>query len=174
MSRGSVQRKALVAIVVAVLFAAACSSGNNDASSPAPSTTAANNATYPRDAQLRLNQIQVLGSHNSYHGALDPKVLAALTKIGATVAATLDYAHRPLAEQFPLGIRQLELDVWSDPQGGKFAQPSLPKSLGVAPPDAAVMAKPGFKVIHEADIDKNPTSLPFLLCLKAVKTWSDA
>jgi hypothetical protein len=104
-------------------------------------------------------------------------VLAALAKIGSggpTTAASLDYAHRPLAQQFPLGIRQLELDVWSDPHGGKFAHPSLPNTLHIAPPDQAIMNKPGFKVIHEANIDTNSTCLTFVLCLHAVKTWSDA
>ena len=36
------------------------------------------------------------------------------------------------------------------------------------------MDKPGFKVIHQADIDTNSTCLTFVLCLQAVKTWSDA
>ena len=29
-------------------------------------------------------------------------------------------------------------------------------------------------MIHEADIDTNSTCLTFVLCLQAVKTWSDA
>ena len=80
-------------------------------------------------------------------------------------ASTTGTARSP--EQFPLGIRQIELDVWSDPKGGKYAHPSLPQSLGLPPPDPAVMDKPGFKVIHEADIDTNSTCLTFVLCLRA-------
>jgi hypothetical protein len=123
---------------------------------------------------LRLNQIQVLGSHNSYHGQPYPQVLAAIAKVNAASAAGLDYGHRPLAEQFALGVRQIELDVWADPAGGKYARPSLPIGLGIAAPDPAVMAKPGFKVLHEANIDTHSTCLTFVLCLGAVKTWSDA
>ena len=36
------------------------------------------------------------------------------------------------------------------------------------------MRKPGFKVMHEANIDTHSTCLTFVLCLRAVKTWSDA
>jgi hypothetical protein len=116
----------------------------------------------------------VLGSHNSYHGEPFPQVLAVIKKAGAAGAASLDYAHRPIAQQFPLGVRQLELDVWSDPQGGKYAQPSLLEALHLPFPDPKVMDKPGFKVIHQADIDTNSTCLTFVLCLQAVKRWSDA
>jgi hypothetical protein len=36
------------------------------------------------------------------------------------------------------------------------------------------MRKPGFKVLHEANIDTNSTCLTFVLCPRAVKAWSDA
>ena len=64
--------------------------------------------------------------------------------------------------------------MWSDPQGGKYAHPSLPMSLHLPPPDQQIMDKPGFKVIHEANIDTNSTCLTFVICLRAVKKWSDA
>jgi hypothetical protein len=101
-------------------------------------------------------------------------VLAALAKVNTATADSLDYSHRPIAQQFPLGVRQLELDVWSDPKGGKYAHPSLLQTLHLPPPDPAIMDKPGFKIIHQADIDTNSTCLTFVLCLQAVKTWSDA
>jgi Phosphoinositide phospholipase C, Ca2+-dependent len=170
----------LGAVVVAMTLAAACSSSGKTAkttptTAPAGATSTPTKATgYPLDGTLRLNQIQVLGSHNSYHGQPFPQVLSAIAKVGAAGAASLDYAHRPLAQQFPLGIRQLELDVWSDPDGGKYAHPTLLKTLDLPPPDQTIMNKPGFKVIHQADIDTNSTCLTFVLCLQAVKTWSDA
>ena len=71
-------------------------------------------------------------------------------------------------------MRQIELDVWSDPQGGKYAHPSLPDSLHLPPPDPAIMDAPGFKVIHEANIDTHSTCLTFIRCLRLVKSWSDA
>ena len=103
-------------------------------------------------------------------------MLAALAKSssgGPQPPASLDYAHRPLAQQFPLGIRQLELDVWSDPQGGKYA-PVVAEHAPYTAARSAIMNKPGFKVMHEANIDTNSTCLTFVLCLRAVKTWSDA
>ena len=54
---------------------------------------------------LRVNHIQVKGTHNSYH----------LKPIGPTIRA-YDYSHEPLdtqAQQF--GVRQFEIDVWWSP-----------------------------------------------------------
>ena len=167
--------KTLAAIVVSIAIAGACSSSAKHADlAPNPTTTTPKRAGYRLDSTLRLNQVQVLGSHNSYHAEPYPKVLAALKGVNAATAAGLDYGHRPLAQQFALGVRQLELDVWSDPKGGKYAHPTVPGSLHIPPPDPAVMNKPGFKIIHEANIDTNSTCLTLVLCLDAVKTWSDA
>ena len=52
---------------------------------------------YPRDRKLRLNDVQVRGTHNSYHPPLPPP-------------------ERQLDE----GMRQLELDVFGDPSGRFF------------------------------------------------------
>jgi hypothetical protein len=101
-------------------------------------------------------------------------VLAALYKSTPALARTLDYAHAPLPKQFAIGVRQIELDVWSDPTGGKYAKPSFPIAQGVQIPNNPVMNQPGFKIIHQADIDTNSTCLTFVLCLQLVKTWSDA
>ena len=99
-------------LAVAVAVVAAACSGGSTRPRPAPTTkpTPATPA-YPLDSTLRLNQIQVLGSHNSYHGEPYPQVLAELRKVNAATAAGLDYGHRPLAQQFDLGVRQIELDV---------------------------------------------------------------
>ena len=56
---------------------------------------------------LRINHIQTLGTHNSYH--IEP--------FGPTIRA-YDYTHEALdvqAEDFH--VRQFELDVWWDPRG---------------------------------------------------------
>src|SRR5690242_15813646 len=163
-----------IAILGVLAAASACSSGNKPAATKPTPTSAPSAPAYRLDGSLRLNQIQVLGSHNSYHAWPYPKVLAALRGVNAATAAGLDYGHRPLPEQFDLGVRQIELDVWSDPQGGKYARPTLPTSLHIPPPDPAVMNAPGFKVLHEANIDTHSTCLTFVLCLRAVKSWSDA
>jgi hypothetical protein len=156
----------LVAVAVA-----SCSSGGHDSSGP---TTTAVVAAYPLDSTLRLDQVQVLGSHNSYHGRPYPQVLAALYKSTPGLARTLDYAHAPLAQQFALGVRQIELDAWADPSGGKYARPTFPIQVGVLIPDNPVMRAPGYKIIHQADVDTNSTCLTLVLCLRQVKTWSDA
>ncbi len=164
-----------IVVVLAIATANACSSGSGQ-SSATKSTPSSNTSglTYRLDHTLRLNQVQVLGSHNSYHASPYPQVLAALRKVNPATAAGLDYGHRPLPAQFDLGVRQIELDVWSDPNGGKYAHPSLLQTLHLPPPDPAVMAKPGFKVIHEANIDTRSSCLTFVLCLRLVKQWSDA
>jgi hypothetical protein len=163
-----------LAVIVAVI-AAACSGGSTRAEPASTTTPKPEQPGYRLDSTLRLNEIQVLGSHNSYHGAPYPQILAELRKgVGVTLANSLDYAHRPLPEQFDLGVRQIELDVYADPQGGKYARAPALEALGIPAPDQTVMRKPGFKVIHEAFIDTHSTCLTFVLCLRAVKTWSDA
>ena len=78
----------------------------------------------------RLNQIQVIGTHNSYHIAPASSILELVASTGRAGPRALDYTHRPFAEQFArLGIRQIELDVFADPKGGLFAEPHLRKIL---------------------------------------------
>ena len=76
----------------------------------------------------RLNQIQVIGTHNSYHIAPHPNVLGLIAAGGKGRAEGLEYAHRPLGEQFDRGIRQIELDLFADPRGGHYAEPSRDRS----------------------------------------------
>jgi hypothetical protein len=53
---------------------------------------------------LRLNQIQVIGTHNSYHIAQPKAVLDEIAKQNKQLAESLDYTHRPLREQFSNSI----------------------------------------------------------------------
>lgn len=126
------------------------------------------------DTCLRLNHLQVLGTHNSYHRAPEPPVLAAL----GNRAAALDYTHRPLTEQLSrLGIRQFEIDVYADPKGGLFASPAAlrmgPAFTALVPPGAA-MRVPGFKVLHVPDLDFRVTCPTLVACLTEVRDWSRA
>ena len=159
-------------VCVALAATACSSSGGHNGSAPASPTTTA--PAYRLDDTLRLDQVQVLGSHNSYHGRPYPQVLAALYKSNPALARTLDYAHAPLPKQFDIGVRQIELDVWYDPRGGKYARPSFPIQEGVRIPNNPVMNEPGYKIIHQSDLDTNSTCLTFVLCLRLVRTWSDA
>jgi Phosphoinositide phospholipase C, Ca2+-dependent len=131
------------------------------------------------DANVPINQLQVFGTHNSYKVAIPDNELAIIMERNANAAVTLDYSHRTLAEQLDKGARQLELDPSDDPQGGLYSTPLMPKLLtakGLTPADydLSVMAQPGIKVIHTADIDYRSHCLLFVDCLKQVKAWSDS
>jgi hypothetical protein len=130
----------------------------------------------------RLNQIQVIGSHNSYHVAPDPGVMSLIAAGGARRAESIDYTHPPLAEQFSQeGIRQVELDVYADPKGGLYASPSARKILigqkkdpGPDPNAQGQLDKPGLKVLHVPDVDFRSTAPTFVDALKQIRSWSEA
>ncbi|HEY2070645.1 MAG TPA: phosphatidylinositol-specific phospholipase C1-like protein [Rhizomicrobium sp.] len=128
------------------------------------------------DANLHLNDILVVGTHNSYKQAIDPKIMALIAGQSQQLAQSLDYSHIPLDQQLDGGARALELDVVYDPKGGLFAQPLGAMMTGVPLPDgyAATMAKPGFKVMHAQDFDYRANCLTFVECLTIIKAWSDA
>jgi hypothetical protein len=107
---------------------------------------------------LRLNQIQVKGSHNSYH--LEPSQAGIdLMMAVRPDAYLLQYTHDPLVQQLDdQGVRQVELDLWADPNGEQFYAPE-----GV----------PGFKVLHIEQIDKASNCPLFTDCLRQMKAWSD-
>ena len=128
----------------------------------------------------RINEIQVVGTHNSYHVAPHPNVQGLLGSKGRMAAKALDYTHRPLAEQFSdLGIRQIELDLFADPLGKHYANPGarkLLRGLGKDPgPDPAAdgsLGAPGFKVFHIQDFDYLTTVKTFREALGQVRAWS--
>jgi hypothetical protein len=127
---------------------------------------------------LRLNQIQVIGSHNSYKKAIDPAIYEILKKKNDTLAKAIDYSHISIIDQLNMGLCNLEIDVYADAKGGKYAHP---KGLdweqgqsGVQPYDLAKeMLKPGFKIFHIQEIDFRSHYLTFESCLKDLKKWSD-
>ncbi len=130
----------------------------------------------------RLNQLQVIGSHNSYHIAPAPAIHQLLVSRNPQRAQGLDYTHRPLAEQFSeLGIRQVELDVYADPKGGLFAAPAaramvrlLGKDPGEDPDAGGALRQPGLKILHVPDIDFRTTARTFVDALKQIRVWSQA
>jgi len=123
---------------------------------------------------LRLNEIQVLGTHNSYHVQPVPDLIDILVGFDSD-AIYLEYTHRPLEEQFELlGIRQIELDVYADPDGGLFAEPLGLEALTGMVVHLPELEPPGMKVQHIADLDFT-SHCPFLVeCLETLKAWSDA
>lgn len=128
------------------------------------------------DANISINQIQVLGSHNSYKIEIDPGVLLKFATFDAANARALDYGHIPLEDQLNAGLRQLELDVYFDPKGGLYALPIGEQWITRRdkPFDSdGLMKRPGFKVLHLADVDYRSHCLTLKICLDTIKQWSD-
>jgi hypothetical protein len=128
-----------------------------------------------------MNQIQVIGTHNSYHAGIAPNESKIWQGKYSDAYKGLDYQHQPLPQQFDSGVRQIELDVYADTKGGLYAHPSGPSMVAAAklPADPefdpnGVMLKPGFKVMHVQDVDYRSTCQPFTECLKQVRDWSHA
>ncbi len=134
-----------------------------------------------RDKLVHLNQIQVIGTHNSYNGGFAPSEAAWLKEKNPGAFDKLDYSHPPLPAQFDGGARQIEIDIASDPQGGRYAHPrivDLVKQENLpADPDfdpQHLMDKPGLKVLHVVDLNQRSNCQPFTACLKQVRDWSRA
>lgn len=130
-----------------------------------------------QDDNLRLNQIQVIGSHNSYKNAIEPTLYKVISAKDSTNRLSgLEYDHIAITDQLNMGLRNLEIDIYADSNGGKYAHP---KGLDLAKPEKPYdpdgkMKKPGFKVFHVTDIDFRSSVLTFEDCLQELKKWSDA
>lgn len=130
---------------------------------------------------VRMNQVQVIGTHNSYHLVAHDSLLTLMNQQRPGLAQTLEYSHRSLPEQFSqLGIRQIELDLFADPQGGLYAEPrgnQIAAALGLPTgpnhDPGGLLRQPGFKVLHVQDIDFRSTVLTFVDALRQVRDWSE-
>lgn len=98
----------------------------------------------------KINEIQVIGTHNSYAIPADARAMALMApKLAAMYAAmtrqlpedrraalaeehpagisdpalSLDYVQMPLEAQLRMGVRSIELDLHPDPAGGLYADP---------------------------------------------------
>jgi Phosphoinositide phospholipase C, Ca2+-dependent len=130
---------------------------------------------------VKINEIQLVGTHNSYHSGISPNEMANLRKINPRAAASLEYRHPSLETQLNDGVRQFELDVYGDSKGGLFAHPRGPvlasqAGLPADPPfdPNGIMMKPGFKVLHVQDYDYRSNCQPFTSCLAILRAWSTA
>ncbi|MDV6166883.1 phosphatidylinositol-specific phospholipase C1-like protein [Flavobacterium sp. DG1-102-2] len=127
-----------------------------------------------QDNNLKLNQLQVIGSHNSYKTAIEPALYKVIYEKDSAIAG-VQYEHVAITDQLNMGLRNLEIDIYADSKGGKYAHP---KGLELAKPDKAYdpngeMNKPGFKIIHMVDVDFRSSVLTFEGCLQMLKKWSD-
>ena len=126
---------------------------------------------------LKINQLQVIGSHNSYRHAIETDLYNTIqAKDTSRSLKGLQYTHISLTDQLNKGLRNLEIDVQGDPEGGKFVHP---KGLDIAKSQEAYdpngeMKKPGFKVFHMIDIDFRTSCYTLQSCLAELKKWSDA
>jgi len=127
---------------------------------------------------LPINKVQVIGSHNSYKKAIDTALFSMFKAKNPKAAMGLEYSHVSLGEQLNLGLRNLEIDVYADEKGGKYAHPKgLEWEAASHPPvydPGGEMNKPGFKVFHVQDLDFRSNCPTFAGCLQQLKAWSDA
>jgi len=166
------RRFVALASAAAALAAAAVVIGSPVSSRPtAPASSAAVTGV---DDDVHLNEIQVVGSHNSYKKMVSDKEEALRRQFINGAADLMQYQHEPLGTQFQSRkVRQIELDVYLDQSGGLYSNPLLRSAAGVGPYDPK-MNEPGIKVLHIQDVDYASTCLTFVDCLQAIKTWSDA
>jgi hypothetical protein len=126
---------------------------------------------------LPINRVQVIGSHNSYKRAIDTALFSLLKTKNPEAAIGLEYSHVGYGEQLDLGLRNLEIDVYADEKGGKYAHPKGLEWEAASHPPAydpeGEMNQPGFKVFHVQDLDFRSNSYTFAGCLRQFKAWSD-
>jgi hypothetical protein len=131
---------------------------------------------YPADkGKVHINKIQVIGSHNSYKKAINPALFKMFQMRDSVSASKIDYEHVSLTEQLDMGLLNLEIDVYVDANGGKYAHPKGLQWVPNQPPfdTAGVMNEPGFKVLHIPDLDFRSDCLTLRRCLHELKAWSD-
>ncbi len=131
-------------------------------------------------ARLRIDELRLLGTHNSYHVAPEPFAAGLIATAAPAEARAIDCTQAPIPEQLGrLGLRHLELDCYRDPVGGMFTRP-LALSLAAAAGRPAVLewkeslAEPGIKVLHSPGFDFRTTEPTLRGALARVKEWSDA
>ena len=95
--------------------------------------------------KLRLNQMQVVVTHNSYHVRPEEPLLSQVKTVYPK-AMWWDYSHAPLDVQLDRGVRSFELDVYHDPAGTK--------------------------VMHVPQYDSGSTCPTLVEGLKTLRAWS--
>ena len=132
------------------------------------------------DRNLRLNEIQLVGTHNSYHIRPDAVARKVIASTVAREADAIEYSHRPLIEQLDaLSMRHFELDLYLDPDGTLYHSPSMWKLAKQFPnevpawPHETVMKHPGVKILHSPDFDYRSTVATIREALEIFRDWSN-
>ncbi|KAF2722524.1 hypothetical protein K431DRAFT_45285 [Polychaeton citri CBS 116435] len=127
---------------------------------------------------LRLNEIQVIGTHNSYHREIS---LAERYTFEELVEQPEDYyySHATWSNQLSYqGVRSIEIDIHSDEKGGLYLSPLIWRLANLSnetiPWQDEAFSKPGLKVFHVTDADTNSICHTFIECLTQLKDWSVA
>ncbi len=138
--------------------------------------------TKPVDS-LKLNQVQIVATHNSYHKKTDAAVFRFLRFIHSFGILPqefdprqIDYTKASLSEQLDKQhAHGLELDVWNDPEGGRFYH-RMGKAYVFKKTASGFeeLKQPGYKLLHIPDFDFLSTNFTFISSLKEIKLWSDA
>ena len=130
-------------------------------------------STDPLPAGLRLGEIQFMATHNSSHRLMAPD-----ERFGVLMGSNLDsyrYEHLPLDQQLrDQNVRGIELDVYPDPEGGRYARPLARSWRGRGRRNESLWQQPGFKVMHAPDGDYQTGCPTMIGALQTVKHWSDA
>jgi hypothetical protein len=128
------------------------------------------------DANLHLNQVQLVGTAESYKLAPTNAILSLVTMGGKKDAEALDFGEPTIAAQLDAGARSLSFDIAYDPKGGLFKNPAAASMAGdlLDPAYVSAMSAPGFKVLHILDVDYNSSCLTLKDCLGQVAAWSRA
>ncbi|KAF4119372.1 hypothetical protein GMORB2_4891 [Geosmithia morbida] len=121
-----------------------------------------------------MNQIQVVGSHNSYHIESDLEERDAQQKL---LKNTVNYWYSHTQLDLQLGeqqMRNLEIDVLADPKGGNYAEPLVRSMSGLPYPTDPAWKEPGVKVLHVPGADVHTQCVTLISCLGIIKSWMDA
>ncbi|HVU87385.1 MAG TPA: Ca2+-dependent phosphoinositide-specific phospholipase C [Pirellulales bacterium] len=105
-------------------------------------------AAQPAAGGLRLNQIQVVGTHNSYHLRPPAGILKAAIAVRKD-AKDWDYSRQPLDQQLDQGVRNFELDL-------------------------NLSSEKGWQVMHVPGFDGGTTVPTFRDALETISRWSKA
>ncbi|MFT4658469.1 MAG: hypothetical protein ACI8V4_002660, partial [Ilumatobacter sp.] len=177
-------------VVCAALFVAASCVGDENVEDAGPvsvpsttasastttssTTTSSSTTTTPLVEPVRMNHIQVIGSHNSFHLVPQPTLFEGIVAVSSELGRDIEYSHRTLTEQLEgFGIRQFELDVFADPDGGLYANRASNAVVGLPVESGEpVLDEPGFKVMHTQDFDYETNCLTLVACLGEIDAWS--
>jgi hypothetical protein len=169
---------AALLLAQAGLFSSSVPAAAQDASPAAPKAKACDERCQPAwmDANLRLDQLQLIGTAESYKQRPSRSLMGLIRMGGKKDAEALDFGMPSLTAQLDADVRSLSFDVAYDPKGGAYKNPAgAGMAMELLPDDyVAAMKKPGFKPMHVLDVDYRASCLALADCLAEVAAWSRA